>query len=67
MERHDLYLRADGPLAGATVLLTDAAHDLTELARTVFREQALTAEVRARGRLRGDGLGRAAAGRALPV
>lgn len=48
IERHDLGLRADAPLAAVIVLLTDAAFDLGELSRTAFREAALTAETRRR-------------------
>ena len=48
IERHDLALRADSPLAAATVLLTDAAFDLTELSRTTFGEQALSPTMRAK-------------------
>ncbi|MCJ2069351.1 hypothetical protein MKK75_11175 [Methylobacterium sp. J-030] len=46
VERYDLGLRADSPLAGATVLLADAAFDLKELELKTFREQALTEETR---------------------
>lgn len=45
VDRHDLGERADSPLGAATVLLTDAADDLTEVGRRVFAEQALTPAV----------------------
>ena len=44
IETHDLGMRADCPRAAVTVLLTDAAFDLKDLALTVFREQAVTPE-----------------------
>lgn len=42
VDKHDLGLRADSPLAAATVLMTDAGFLLSELSSTAFREQAMT-------------------------
>ena len=42
VDRHDLGIRADCALAGATLLLTDAAEFLKEAAQKAFRGQALT-------------------------
>ena len=46
VERHDLYERADCPLAATIVLLHDLAFDLEELGLTAFREQALSTKTR---------------------
>ena len=46
VEKYDLGLRTDSPLAAATALLADVAFDLKELSSTAFREQAVTAEAR---------------------
>ena len=48
LDKHDVGHRADCPLAALTVMLTDAASDLTALSRQVFREDALTPEAQQR-------------------
>jgi hypothetical protein len=48
VEEHDLGGRTDGPLAGATVLLTDAGELVCEIAATAFEQQALTPELKQR-------------------
>ena len=48
VDKHDLGLRADNPLAAATVLLTDAGDFLRKIAATAFREQVLTPSTRQR-------------------
>ena len=44
LDRHDPGIRADSPRSAITVLLTDAAHDLTAAPRRTFDEQAFSAE-----------------------
>jgi hypothetical protein len=41
-EKYRLHERSDEPIAGLSVLLLDAAHDLREAALTIFREDAAT-------------------------
>ena len=51
MPAGEVGLRASDPLGAATVLLTDAAYDVREIAATTFREQALTPNTKQRLRL----------------
>lgn len=44
VDKHDLSERTDSPLAGATVLLNDAADLLKDAVSKAFEEQALSSE-----------------------
>ena len=46
IEKHDLGIRADCPMAAVSVLLHDAAVMLKDLEETSFREQAVTGDLR---------------------